>query len=97
MLPALYWAQNMLNTRRGVTRKVCIWLCDGGPDHSGALIKREIERNRYGIEHVGIGLNIDLSTLFGQDRSVMVTDLTRLASAFERLLIETGDAAQRAA
>jgi hypothetical protein len=84
--PALF-AEGQLRARR-VTRRVCIWLCDGEPGNEEVpALKAMFSDRTRGVEHVGIGLDVSLARLFPKGQHVMVNDMANLAKAFEQLLI----------
>jgi len=88
MIAATLYAEQALAARR-VSRRVCIWLCDGQPGSGEVPILRELYRRAFkskGIEHYGIGLGINLATLFGPAQ-IAVHNVAGLPVAFERLLL----------
>lgn len=85
MVAPLMWSERQLTGRRA-TRRVAIWLCDGQPSAGEIPALQYMFQRKSKVEHVGIGLQCDLSNLFGA-KSAFVGDMGELARAFERLLI----------
>ena len=89
MVAPLKFAERQLRGRQA-SRRVCIWLCDGQPNSGEIEGLKSKFAERKGIEHVGIGLQCDLSNLFPPGKCVQVDDMSKLAKAFEDLLIDHG-------
>jgi hypothetical protein len=91
MLAAMMWAERELTPRRSATRRVAIWLCDGLPNGGPDLVRRRVEQRIGGVEHVGIGLAVDLvaSGVFPSGMSASVDDPTSLPRAFEQVLLHS--------
>jgi hypothetical protein len=84
MVPAL-WSERTLLANTWATRRVVVWLCDGMPRETAPVVHEFVSRRGAPVEHVGIGLQCDVSPCF--DQAARVDDLALLPDAFERLLI----------
>jgi hypothetical protein len=82
------FASRQLLARKHVTRRVCLWLCDGVANDVAAA-KHEVQRARIaGVEHYGVGLDTsDPVAVFGADQCAIVWGMVGLPAAVERMLL----------
>ena len=79
-------ATRMLQAQR-VSRRVCVWLCDGDPGEDRDAVAATLDAGRRaGVEHVGIGLQVGVAGVFGQAHAATVHDLRLLPAALRAVL-----------
>ena len=90
MTGPLLWAEKEIMAQRHVSRRVVVWLLDGQLAGADEISARYLTKRASKVEHYGIGLQCDVSSLFAKDRAVALQGMSGLARAFERLIIPKG-------
>lgn len=86
MTDKVVWSTRDILKQR-TKRRVVIWLLDGDPTDEASTVAEIKRAERKGVEHVGIGIQCDVSRLFGKGKSVRIDRPKDLPEAFLSVLL----------